>query len=214
VSEPSTSLEDLLDRRVPSALARQDAAMVEAGIATEELAATRNALAAFAVASTILEAPSSTLRDRVVASRGRPGKYGIFADRVARLFDLPIARAEELMQRIEHPDAWTPFFVDGVQMIPVIGGSKCDGAIATLVRIEPGARFPEHAHRGDETMLVLDGGFRETGDGEGDAALGSAREAWRGDEIFRADGTEHALVGLPGVPCIAAVVIFGHADFR
>jgi hypothetical protein len=31
---------------------------------------------------------------------------------------------------------------------------------------------------------------------------------------MRADGTEHALVGLPGVPCIAAVLIRGHADFK
>lgn len=211
MSEPSASLEDLLDRRVPSALARQDAALLEAGITSDELAATKDALAAFAIASTTREAPSPSLRERIVASRGRSGKYGVFADRIARLFDLPVARAEELIQRIERADAWTPFLVDGVRMIPVVAGPKCDGAIATLVRIEPGARFPEHAHRGDETMLVLDGGFRETGDGEGDAAT---REVWRGDEIFRADGTEHALVGLPGIPCIAAVVVFGHADFR
>lgn len=183
--------------------------MIEAGIASDELAATKDALAAFAIASTTAEVPSPALRDRILASRRRPGKYGIFADRIARLFDLPIARAEELMQRIERADAWTPFFVDGVQMIPVVGGPKCEGAIATLVRIEPGARFPEHAHRGDETMLVLDGGFHETGEG-----VAAPREAWRGDEIVRADGTEHALFGLPGVPCVAAVVIFGHADFR
>jgi len=208
VNEESASIEDLLEPRIPSALARQDVAILGAGVTSDELAATKDALAAFALAATTATAPSPSLRERVIASRKRPGKYGIFADRVARLFDVPVARAEELMERIEREDAWTPFLVDGVQMIPVVAGPKCDGAIATLVRIEPGARFPAHAHRGEETMLVLDGGFREIG------ATASPREAWRGDEIVCADGTEHGLVGLPGIPCVAAVLIFGHADFR
>jgi anti-sigma factor ChrR (cupin superfamily) len=109
------------------------------------------------------------------------------------------------MLRVEQPDAWAPFLIEGLEMIPVTAGPKCAGAIATLVRLQPGVRFPEHNHIGEETMLLLDGGFCETDGGE---------EAWRGDEMFRGDGTGHAFVALPGVPCIAAAVIFGHADFR
>jgi putative transcriptional regulator len=121
------------------------------------------------------------------------------------MFDLPVADAEALMLKIEDPAAWNPFIVAGVEMIPVMGGPKCEGAIATLVRIQPGSTFPHHTHRGDETMLVLDGGFHEP------AANGE--EVWRGDEIFRGDGSDHELKALPGVPCIAAVMIFGHGDF-
>ena len=84
-------------------------------------------------------------------------------------------------------------------------GDSLKDAIATFVKVDPGARFPDHVHRGHETMVVLDGGFVEPE---------SKIEAWRGEETNREDGTEHALVGLPGVPCIAAVLIVGHADFK
>ncbi len=205
MSDSNLGLEDLLQRRLPSAVARDDASLARAGVSDDDLAGTKDAVAAIGLA-TDAAAPPAALRDRVLASRARPGRYGIFADRIARLFDLPLADAEALMKRIEQPAAWSPFLVDGVEMIPVIGGAKCAGAIATLVRIRPGATFPEHAHRGDETMIVLDGGFREP------AVAGE--EVWRGDEIFRGDGTEHALEALPGVPCVAAVLILGHGDFK
>lgn len=205
MSDPNLGLEDLLQRRLPSAVARHDASLAEAGVPDADLAGTKDSVAALGLA-TDAEAPPAGLRDRVLASRQRQGRYGIFADRIARLFDLPLADAEALMTRIEEPSAWTPFLIEGLELVPVAAGPKCAGAIATLVRIQPGATFPEHAHRGDETMLVLDGGFREPADG--------GEEVWRGDEIFRGDGTEHTLVALPGEPCIAAVLIFGHGDFK
>ncbi|MBX3213032.1 MAG: cupin domain-containing protein [Labilithrix sp.] len=205
MSDSNLGLEDLLQRRLPSAVSRDDASLAESGVADADLAGTKDAVAAVGLA-TSPAAPPAALRERLLASRERPGRYGIFADRVARLFDLPLADAEALMGRIESPSEWTAFLVDGLEMIPVMAGPSCAGAVATLVRIQPGATFPDHAHRGDETMLVLDGGFREP-------AVGG-EEVWRGDEVFRGDGTEHALVALPGVPCVAAVVIFGHADLR
>jgi anti-sigma factor ChrR (cupin superfamily) len=90
-------------------------------------------------------------------------------------------------------------------MIPVTAVEVLGDAIATFVKEQPRSRFPDHVHRGQETMVVLDGGFVEPE---------SKLEAWRGEETTRDDGTEHALVGLPGVPCIAAVLILGHADFK
>lgn len=161
-----------------------------------------NALASTA-ASEVAEAPPA-LRDRLLASRARPGKYGIFVDRVARLFALPTDAVERLLAELEGPGAWKPFLVEGTEIIPVIPGAALEGAIATFVRVQPGARFPDHVHRGHETMLVLDGGFVEPA---------SRLEAWRGEETAREDGSHHALLGLPGVPCIAAVLIVGHADF-
>lgn len=204
MSDSNIGLEDLLERRLPSALARKDAALAAAGIPTTDVAGTKNAVAAIGLAGSSPATPPSGVRERLLASRQRQGKYGIFADRIARLFDMPLADAEALMTKIEKPEAWTPFLVEGLELIPVEAGPKCTGAIATLVRIQPGATFPEHAHVGDETMLVLDGGFNEPG----------GEEVWRGDEIARPNGSEHKLVGLPGVPCIAAVLIFGHGDFR
>ena len=148
--------------------------------------------------------PSVALRERLLATRARPGKYGIFADRIARLFGIAVEDAEKLLTAIEAPAAWKPFLVEGTEIIPVDAGKSLGNAIATFVKVHPGARFPDHVHRGAETMVVLDGGFVEPA---------SKVETWRGEETNREDGTEHALVGLPGVPCIAAVVIFGYADF-
>jgi quercetin dioxygenase-like cupin family protein len=205
VSDSNLALEDLLQRRLPSAVARDDASLASVGIANADLAGVKDAVAALGLTASPA-APPPAVRERLLASRLRQGRFGIFADRVARMFDLPIAEAEGLMKRIEDPAAWNPFLVDGVEMIPVAAGPACANAIATLVRIQPGKSFPEHTHVGDETMLVLDGGFNEPADG--------GEEVWRGDEIFRGEETGHMLVALPGVPCVAAVVIFGHADFK
>jgi quercetin dioxygenase-like cupin family protein len=204
--EPIHSLEDLLEARIPSAAERLDSALASGGIADRDIAATKTALAALGRSGAAPAPPPASLRDRVLASWQRKGKYGIFADRISRLFDLPLADAEALMERVEEPEAWMPFLMEGLEVIAVQAGPRCEGAIATLVRIQPGKRFPDHAHRGDETMFVLDGGFREPHEG--------GEEVWRGDEIFRKDGTEHALVGLPGTPCVAAVLIFGHGDLK
>jgi len=198
------SLEDVLERHTVSSLARFDAALAEAGVRPDEIASARDAAAALALAETP-RAPGASLRDRLLASRARKGKYGVFADRLARFFDLPLAEAEALTERLERPDAFTPFLVEGLELLPVAGGPKCEGAIATVVRIQPGACFPEHAHRGDESMFVLDGGFKE---------VASTEEVWRGEELYRQDGTDHTIEALPGVPCVAAVLIHGFADMK
>lgn len=201
-------LGELLEPRLPSAMQRHDRAAVEAGAAADELARAKAAVAALGLV-TAPEAPPPSVRERVLASATRPGRFGLFADRVARLFDLEPAAAEALVARCEDDAAWMPFLVEGVSMMPVEAGPRCAGAIATLVRFQPGATFPEHAHRGAETMFVLDGGFCET------ASSGErGKEAWRGDELYSEDGSGHALRALEGVPCIAAVVISGHADFK
>ena len=161
-----------------------------------------DALASAAASSSV--EPSADLRARLLASRTRTGRYGIFVDRIARLFDLGMKEAEELLASLERPETWRPFFVDGTAVVAVKTGPKRASTIATMVKVDPGVEFPKHLHRGVETMLVVDGGFKEPGR-EGDT--------WRGEEITRQDGTEHSLVGLPGIPCVAAVLIEGHADF-
>jgi hypothetical protein len=178
-------------------------------VAEGDLAATKAALVALGTASVDPSMPPASVRDRLLASVGRPGKFGIYADKLGRLFDLSMEEAAKLVARLDARDdqaGWMPFLVEGLELMAVPAGPKCDGAIATLVRLQPGKSFPHHAHRGDETMFVLDGGLREE--------TGALAEVWRGDEMFRADGSEHSFVALPGVPCIAAVVIFGHGEFK
>jgi quercetin dioxygenase-like cupin family protein len=199
--------EELLSVQPISALDRRDEALVGSGVAAQELSATKGALTALAaVGADPAPGPGrSALRERLMASVNRGGKFGIFADRLARMFDLDTDAAAELAKRAEDPTAWMPFFVPGIEMIPVTTGPKVANGTGTLVRIQPGTTFPEHAHRGEETMFVMEGGFRET-NGPG--------EAWRGDELIKGDGSEHAIVALPGVPCVAAAIVTGLAEFK
>lgn len=197
--------QEVLDILSPSALLRQDRAAAARGVPAGDLAAARGALAAVG-ASLAPEPPGGGLRARLLASFSRKGRYGIFADRLARLYDLTPEAAEALVAKLEDDTAWMPFLVPGVEMIPVECGPRCAGGVATVVRLQPGTTFPEHVHRGEETMVLLDGGFREAGEG--------GEEAWRGDEVLRTDGTEHAFVALEGRPCVAAAIVFGVADFK
>lgn len=92
----------------------------------------------------------------------------------------------DLSQRAEvhTPDMeWQPSPEPGVlrRMLDRDGGevARC----TTVVRFEPGARFPEHTHDGGEEFLVLDGVFN---DEDGDYAagtyvrhpVGSSHSAW------------------------------------
>ncbi len=62
-----------------------------------------------------------------------------------------------------------------------LAGEAEAGRVTSLVRFDPGAEFPEHAHPDGEEILVLDGVFS---DESGDYAAGS--------HILNPDGTRHA----------------------
>ena len=206
MTAPETaSLDEILLRPCsPSALARRDEGIVRDGAPAADIADAKAAVAALGLAQAPSPPPAG-LRGRLLSSLARQGRFGRFADRLARLYDLPIQEAERLVAQIEDPAAWQPFFVPGVQMIAVVPGPKYAGSIGAIAKLDPGARFPEHTHGGHETMLLLEGGFREEGE------LGE--EVWRGDELLRTEGTGHAFVALPGGPCIAASLAIGSVDF-
>jgi putative transcriptional regulator len=148
--------------------------------------------------------PGAGLRTRMIASAGRDGRYGKFADRLARLFDVPVARAEELLRRIEDPAVFVPFLTPGVAMFPVTPGAAYAGAVAAIGLLAPGTVFPHHAHVGDEVTLVLDGGFRDE----------DGREIWRGEELYKPAGSDHEFVVIGERPCVAAVLALGGVTFR
>jgi putative transcriptional regulator len=204
-SEASKSMDEvLLAGGTSSSRAREEQALVDGGAPREEVDAMKTALATVGAALAPLPAPPPTeLRARLAASFVRGGRYGMYADRIARLFDIEVGDAAELLGKHEGSDKWKPW-LDGVQMISVKAGPKYAGAIAAFGRLRPGARFPHHEHVGDETTVVLDGGFRNE-DGS---------EVWRGEELWRPAGSEHAFVVLDGIDCIAAVIAIGGVTFR
>jgi hypothetical protein len=142
---------------------------------------------------------SARLRERIVASASAAGRYGIFADRMARLFDLTLDDARDLMRDLEAGVAWKATPIPGFEMIRVHAGPRCEGAMTMIGRLQPGTVFPAHRHVGEETSFVLEGGFVDTNG----VAVG------RGGELFKPEGTHHGfVVDLDGV-CLAAAVAFG-----
>jgi putative transcriptional regulator len=157
-----------------------------------------------ALAASVEGSPSpSGLRERLLASYGRAGRYGIFVDRLARMFDLPVEVVEKLIAKLDDASAWKPGPGAGIEWIGVRAGAKYPNAIAAFGKLKPGARFPKHAHKGDETTLVMAGGFRDS----------SGVEVERGQELFEATGTEHDFVVLDGEDCIAAVIATEGVEF-
>jgi putative transcriptional regulator len=148
-------------------------------------------------------ATSAPLRARVLSSLEVGGRYGVFADCVARLFDLPIEAARQHLQRLEECDTWRPGAVAGIEMRPVRPGPRCAGAITTFLRLAPGVVFPRHSHVAEEISLVLDGGLRDS----------TGQKISRGGELYKPPGSEHDLAALSGPPCIAATIAFGGIEF-
>lgn len=69
-----------------------------------------------------------------------------------------------------------------------------DGERTVLVRMEAGARFPEHRHPGGEQLFVV----------EGDAAVGD-RALSAGDFLYTAPGDSHAVTSRAG--CLLFITV-------
>src|SRR5438105_10943616 len=127
--------------------------------------ASETSLAAVALAAAEPGAQSAALKSRLAASmarQSRSARFGIFVDRLARLFDISLEAAEALVAKIEAGTSWKPGPAEGIHWMGVKAGPKFSGAgaVAAIGRLQPGARFPRHEHVGEETTLVLTGGFR------------------------------------------------------
>lgn len=84
-------------------------------------------------------------------------------------------------------------FRDGVDLYQIYGVMGAEGPSACLLRYQPGARVPRHAHTGYEHILVLSGS--QTDDG------GTIRA---GDILISPPGTDHAIVSDEG--CIVLAI--------
>ncbi|HET9929294.1 MAG TPA: cupin domain-containing protein [Polyangiaceae bacterium] len=128
-----------------------------------------------------------------------PLRYAPFFSRIAELWDLPVGDVEAVMQRAREPSNWRKPGLPGLTLIDVEGGERVRGAQVNLVRFAAGMRFPAHSHPGPETLLILEGSYR---DSEG-VHVGP------GDIHSMLPGSEHSFrVGREG-PCVAASVQYG-----
>ena len=126
-------------------------------------------------------APAADVKTRLMASIGG-GRFEQFSDRMAKLLDVTIDRARELLGLIERPASWeNP--VPGVHLIHFDGGPAFAAADCGFVRIAPGCKFPWHTHRGEEVSVILSGAMRDH-----DGKLLRA-----GDELVHQQDTQHEL---------------------
>jgi hypothetical protein len=126
-------------------------------------------------------APAADVKARLIASVGG-GRFEQFSDRMAKLFDVTIDRARELLGLIERPASWeNP--VPGVHLIHFDGGPACAAADCGFVRIAPGCKFPWHTHRGEEVSVILSGAMRDH----------DGKVLRAGDELVHQEATQHEL---------------------
>ena len=125
--------------------------------------------------------PPADLKARLIASAGG-GRFGALGDRVAKLLDVTLDRARELLGLIERAASWE-HPVPGVSLIHFDGGPAYAAADCGFVRIDPGCKFPWHTHRGEEVSVILSGAMRDH----------DGRVLRAGDELIHQQGTQHEL---------------------
>lgn len=158
-----------------------------------ELEAMRAATGRLLQIHPVAVAPDRVLRAVREAMTG-PRRLDRFLSTVANLLDIDEAAARTLLGQADGEDGWLT--AGGVAVRPAPTGPRASDALATLCRIQAGAGLDDHLHDGPEDMLVLEGGFRDT----------DGHELWPGEQLTMPPGSHHALVALPGVPCLCVVL--------
>ena len=147
--------------------------------------------------------PAPEVGERLARRVRGDARFWPFVDRLGRLFDLSPDQAEGVLSRIDAPASWSPDgLVRGAEVMLVAAGPAFDGAIASLLRLPPGARYPHHRHLGEERILFLAGGVEHDDGSVADAGM----------LVESAAGSAHGFRVLPGEPCIAAVLVQGGVE--
>lgn len=140
--------------------------------------------------------PDPAVRARLLRSVAATPRFDTFVDRVAGLLDVVAAKARELLARVDDAASWVAGPGPDVSLYHLEGGANLAGAIAGFVRVVPGGEFPHHEHLGEETVLVIQGGFHD-----------GAREVRRGEVATMPADTAHGLRALPDVPLIYLAIV-------
>jgi len=138
-------------------------------------------------------APAPEVKQRLMASVGG-GRFEGFAARLAKLYDVTVDRARELLGLIERSASWRPQ-IPGISLIDFDGGPAAAAADCGFFRMSPGAMFPPHKHLGEEVTIILAGQIR---DPVNDRTIGP------GDEYVQLEGSRHYLQCVGPEDCIYA----------
>jgi putative transcriptional regulator len=142
--------------------------------------------------------PSGDLRADILGDARPEARFLDLSEQVATLMDVSTDRAISRLAGIDDEQSWEQGPFAGIDLYHLDGGPAVSDAIVGFVRIEPGAAFPEHEHLGTETVLVLQGAYRDS-----DGVVYR-----RGDQNIKAAGSSHDFEALEGPPLIYLVVAF------
>lgn len=196
-----THVDDLLTDYVLGALSTDERAAVAAHLdgcarcRVEADALAEDLAAAAALAPAV--APSPAVKARVLASIDAANRFERFVDVVASLCDVAQEQASALLSAIDDASRWLFGPADGVELFHIDAGPARADAIVGFTRIAPGKSFPQHAHVGDEVVVVLQGSYVEPD--------GTVRRT--GDRVEMKAGTAHSFTARPGPPLVYLVVV-------
>ena len=148
------------------------------------------------------EKPAPALKDRLMKSIAAESRFARFTAAVARIIDVAHDQAEKLVNAIDDATRWESGLLPGTSLYHIDGGPAVAGAIVGFTRMEAGAVFPEHKHVGEETVLVIQGGFIDSS--------GAVHRA--GDEVHMAAGTTHSFTAAPGPDLVYLGVVLEGFD--
>ena len=100
--------------------------------------------------------PSDELRKRILASVSPETRFAGFLDALVRDFGFSLSAARDILARARSAAGWQSSSVPG-HHFKLLSDVDTPGQRLVLVRFAPGATFPEHLHRVDETAFCLSG---------------------------------------------------------
>lgn len=177
---------------------RVDAHVTDCDQCAAELATTHAALASVAAPLPGVS-PCNLARGRLLDALGEGTRFDDFSERVARLFDIPVGKAQRYLARIDDPSRWAPGPGTGVFLLPINPGPKFEGSMSGFVKVNTGSEFPEHTHNGDEATIVLQGACKDP-----DGTIYR-----RHMDISYGRGSSHSFTAIEDISFIAAVRLAG-----
>lgn len=140
---------------------------------------------------------SAPLRARLIESLERTHRWDDLEHEMAALVDLDVDAMRAVLLAIDAAGPWDPGPADAVELLHFRGGPAMANHITGFVRIAPGQPFPEHEHLGDEAVMVLQGGFRDS----------SGAEHGRGALVRMPRGSAHSFVAVGPLPLVYLAVV-------
>jgi hypothetical protein len=139
-----------------------------------------------------LSVPPERRARLLTAVSALPLKYAPFFDRLSELWGLSAAEVQAELSILR--DRGWRWAWPGIRYFNVAASERLDER-ARLLRFEAGVRFPAHRHDGEESVLVLEGSYPDSG----------GRVVRAGDTQRMSEGSEHSLQIADTGPCVAAI---------